>query len=981
MANRRSFLQSALGFGAGLLAPAKLVAATSKAPQPPAFNVPVITTDVGDLPFTLDGNVKVFHLVAEVLKQKIAPDKTIDLWGFNGSAPGPTIQVTQGDRVRVIFDNHLPELTSMHWHGFEDLIQFDGQPGISQEAVPPGGRFVYEFDIHQAGTFFYHSHMGMQQLTGLLGGFIMHPKEPHRPHCDKDFLLHLQEYAVLPSSTVPNTMNMEYNWLLLNGKAGPATTPLVVRLGDRVRIRFVNMGMDHHPMHMHGHSFETTGTEAGRIKETAWWPGNTVLVGVAQARDVEFVANNPGDWMIHCHLPHHMMNEMSSNVGRMTLPTGMPSGVDMNTGMGMLNGTPGAPLGDDYGTSLGRGMGFGSDSDIATTNGPLSQPKAAAAMTMSMGNAQPVVAANAGNVPNFPQDAYMEGPMMNMDRMVERPENYGLRPGWSQYMQGMMTFVRVLPPDKYDEVIARMQAANRANDPYASLLKLDASIPMPKSVPRQGSGSMKKMTMMLAFMLLGAAFAHPQDSMPEMKQDSMPGMNMSPSAPATQAVPVTPQNTQTLQEPEDPAHKTGSDLPAPDLLAGIATRPALSLQSFLDLGQTTNPTLAQARDAAVRSEAEAHQAALYPNPTVGYQGEQIRGGSYGGGEQGGYVGQTIVLGGKLGLRRDIYRQQKQADVSLVEEQQLRIANDITQAFYTALTAQAKIVLQQRLLGLAADAVETVHQLANVGQADAPDVLETEVESEQAKIDFVSAQRDFIAAFRSLANQSGQPALPLSPLAGALEAPPELDAERQVAAIVAQSPMLKRMQQQVAVAEARLRAAKREVMPDLELKAGEQYNNERLGNTGALNKAAGPQSFASVGIDLPLWNRNQGNIEAARVDLDRAHQDIRSTELALRQGAEPLAQAYLAARFAAERYRTQLIPRAQRAYALYLAKYQNMSAAYPQVLVSQRTLFQLQLTYLNQLHAVWSNAVALQNFTLGGAVEGPATQGIEGARAN
>lgn len=151
----------------------------------------------------------------------------------------------------------------------------DGMPGISQEPVKPGGRFVYEFDIHQEGTYFYHSHMAMQEMAGMLGGFIMHPKEPYRPHCDKDFLIHLQEYAVLPNNMVPNTMNMEFNWLVFNGKAGPATTPLIVRLGDRVRIRFVNLGMDHHPMHLHGHTFYTTGTEGGRIPEVAWWPGNT----------------------------------------------------------------------------------------------------------------------------------------------------------------------------------------------------------------------------------------------------------------------------------------------------------------------------------------------------------------------------------------------------------------------------------------------------------------------------------------------------------------------------------------------------------------------------------------------------------------------------------------------------------------------------------------------------------------------------------
>ena len=851
----------------------------------------------------------------------------------------------------------------MHWHGFEDLIRYDGQPGISQDAVPPGGRFTYEFDIHQEGTYFYHSHMGMQQMTGLLGAFIMHPREPYRPHCDKDFLLHLQEYAVLPSNTIPNTMNMEYNWLLLNGKAGPATTPLIVRQGDRVRIRFVNLGMDHHPMHMHGHTFHTTGTEGGRIPETAWWPGNTVLVGVAQARNVEFVATNPGDWMIHCHLPHHMMNEMSSNVGRMTRRvTGMAAGVDMNSGMGMLNGTPGAPLGDDYATSLGRGMGFGSNSDMATTNGPLSQPQAAEAdMSMQMSgisSAQPDVAANAGNVPNFPQDAYMEGPMMNMDRMVERPENYGLRPGWSQYMQGMMTFVRVLPPDKYDAVLARMQASERTDDPYASILNSKASQTMP---------AMKKIAMLLAVGIFGACMAH--------GQQSMPGMTMARPASATPVI----RETQATQEPEEPGHTTGSNLPAPDLLADLAARRPMPLAAFVDAAQAASPALAEARGLARRSAAESRQAALYPNPTVGYQGEQIRGGSYGGGEQGGYIGQTIVLGGKLGLRRSVYDLQQQADATLLSDRTLGLRNDIEQAFYTALTAQAKVVIRQRLVSLAADAVETVHQLANVGQADAPDILETEIESEQAKVDFVTAQRDYIASFRALAAKSVQPSLPLSPLAGELETPPQIGAQQQVDRIVAESPAVKRMQQQVLVEEARLKAAQREPMPDLELKVGEQYNNERIGTNLALpgppGKATGPQSFASAAISLPLWNRNQGTIEAARVEVERARQQVLSSQLSLRAAAEPLAQAYLAAQFAAERYKTQIIPRAQRAYALYLAKYQHMSEAYPQVLTSQRTLYELQLKYLSALHDAWSNATALQNFTLREAAREPGSPSI------
>jgi FtsP/CotA-like multicopper oxidase with cupredoxin domain len=332
MANRRSFLQSALGLSAGLFTTDKLFASTSRSSagrvrktssehSTPAFNVPVVTPDVDDLPFTIDGNVKVFHLIAEPVRRQISPWKTIDCWGYNGSAPGPTMQANEGDRVRIIVDNHLPESTSMHWHGFEVPLPMDGMPYVSQRPIPPGGRFIYEFTLRQNGTFFYHSHGAMQEMMGMMGLFILHPKTPYQPHVDHDFGLVLQEWALLPNQTVPNTANMEYNWLTLNGKSAPSTTPLLVRQGSRVRIRIANIGMDHHPIHLHGHTFQVTGTEGGRIPESAWWPGNTVLVGVAQARNVEFIANNPGDWMLHCHLPHHMMNNMMDLMGDRMMTT------------------------------------------------------------------------------------------------------------------------------------------------------------------------------------------------------------------------------------------------------------------------------------------------------------------------------------------------------------------------------------------------------------------------------------------------------------------------------------------------------------------------------------------------------------------------------------------------------------------------------------------------------------------------------------
>ena len=478
--NRREFFTHSL-LGAGLLASAKAggrqVSINTnedlKEERNPIYAgqpfLPAATPDLPDLPWEMDNGVKVFHLVAEPVKRQIHPQKTIDVWGYNGTSPGPTIQIMQEDRVRIIVDNHLPEATAVHWHGLEINTVMDGVPGITQAPIPPGGRSIYEFTLHQEGTYFYHSHMAMQEMLGMLGAFIMHPKQPHQPRVDKDFVIMLQEYAVLPNNTVPNTMSMEFNWLVFNGKAGPAITPLIVRLGDRVRIRLINMGMDHHPIHLHGNTFYVTGTEGGRAPESAWRPENTVLVGVAQARDIEFEAKYPGDWMLHCHLPHHMMNQMSSTVGAMTrLGKGMPAGLGMEEGMGMLAGAPGTPLGEDYGPGLGRGLGVGSTNDHALGNTPLSPQKSQAAMGAQQGgmgasgmNMQAEVSPNANSVPGFPQDAFMEGPMMAMDEAVQKPENSGLPPGWSAFMQGMMTLVRVLRQDEYGKIMEMI----RRNEP------------------------------------------------------------------------------------------------------------------------------------------------------------------------------------------------------------------------------------------------------------------------------------------------------------------------------------------------------------------------------------------------------------------------------------------------------------------------------------------------------------------------------------
>jgi manganese oxidase len=441
MSNRRSFLRNILA-GATAFASAKVLNAQEapemSSPQNPRAATPpkhlhghheelapqlVETPDLPNLPYRLDGATKEFHLIAEPVKRQIVPFKTMEVWGYNGSCPGPTIQANQGDRVRIIFDNHLPESTTLHWHGLEVPMDMDGLPYITQKPVPPGGRFVYEFTLHQEGTYFYHSHGAMQEMMGMIGLFILHPEKPYKPKIDHDYGIILQEWAILPNSTVPNTANMEFNWLTFNGVSAPSITPMIARLGSRVKIRIVNLGMDHHPMHLHGNQFVVTGTEAGRTPESTWRRENTSLVGVAQARDIEFDAKYPGDWMLHCHLPHHMMNSMSDLLGDRQIMT-------------------------------------------AATNDPqaLSQMQTLANSVPFQHIHHAPIADNANEVPGFPQDAFMD---MGMDDAVAKPETHGLPRNWSANMMGMMTLVRVLPDDKFDEImdLKRRRVADKQAPP------------------------------------------------------------------------------------------------------------------------------------------------------------------------------------------------------------------------------------------------------------------------------------------------------------------------------------------------------------------------------------------------------------------------------------------------------------------------------------------------------------------------------------
>lgn len=282
--------------------------------RPDVDYTPIVTPNGSTLPWKLVDGVKVFHLVVEPVKREFAPGLVVDCWGYNGQTPGPTIEVVEGDRCRFYVTNRLPEPTTVHWHGILLPNGMDGVAGLTQPYIKPGKTFKYEFTFRQHGTFMYHPHYDemTQMAMGMNGMIVIHPRKPAGPKVDRDFVYMLSEWAIHPGSSRPDpTVMSEFNILTLNSKAFPGTAPLVVRRGQRVRVRFGNLSaMDHHPIHLHGFQFKVTGTDGGAIPESAQWPETSVLVPVGSTRDIEFIADEPGDWAFHCHMTHHVMNQM-----------------------------------------------------------------------------------------------------------------------------------------------------------------------------------------------------------------------------------------------------------------------------------------------------------------------------------------------------------------------------------------------------------------------------------------------------------------------------------------------------------------------------------------------------------------------------------------------------------------------------------------------------------------------------------------------
>jgi len=330
---RRSFLKTAGAAMLGAAAVGKAGAASlpeapvqsSSATQPPLvppngrpYN-PVVTLNGWTLPWRMNGGVKEFHLVAEPVVREMAPGMKANLWGYNGQSPGPTIEAVEGDRVRLFVTNRLPEHTTIHWHGLLLPSGMDGVGGLVQPQIPPGKTWVYEFDLVKSGTFMYHPHADemVQMAMGMMGMFVVHPKDPRRFRADRDFVFLINAYDIDPGSFTPriNTM-LDFNLWSWNSRVFPGIDPLVARTGDRVRIRFGNLTMTNHPIHLHGHHFEVAGTDGGWVPKSARWPEVTADVAVGQMRAIEFDAV-AGDWAFHCHKSHHTMNAMGHAVPTM----------------------------------------------------------------------------------------------------------------------------------------------------------------------------------------------------------------------------------------------------------------------------------------------------------------------------------------------------------------------------------------------------------------------------------------------------------------------------------------------------------------------------------------------------------------------------------------------------------------------------------------------------------------------------------------
>ncbi len=262
----------------------------------------------------IENGVKVFDLEASVIRWSILPGVTVEAFAYNKQVPGPTLRVTQGDRVRINVTNRLPESTTVHWHGLDVPNAMDGPAYVTQKPIEPGETFSYEYTVEQSGTYFYHTHdhVDRQQALGLYGALIIDPKNPADAiTADLEYTVQLQEWLKREGLTFPS-MPMDGgfpNFFTINGKSYPATDTIKMKVGQLLKIRFVGSNTTAiHPMHIHGGPFEVAAIDGATLPQSARYTADTVNVGPGQRFDVLWRALRPGKWLLHCHIPHHTTN-------------------------------------------------------------------------------------------------------------------------------------------------------------------------------------------------------------------------------------------------------------------------------------------------------------------------------------------------------------------------------------------------------------------------------------------------------------------------------------------------------------------------------------------------------------------------------------------------------------------------------------------------------------------------------------------------
>ncbi len=398
----------------------------------------------------------------------------------------------------------------------------------------------------------------------------------------------------------------------------------------------------------------------------------------------------------------------------------------------------------------------------------------------------------------------------------------------------------------------------------------------------------------------------------------------------------------------------------------------VTLEHVQKIASESNPTLRQAETETRAAKARQQQAGLYPNPTVAYTGDEIRGGSVGGGKQGFFVQQTVVTGGKLGLSREVFGKDVKLTEIEAEEQKIRVQSAVKMAFLRVLAAQELLDARRDMAAIAQDNAETQRRLMNTGQADETELLEAEVEAQRMRMSARMQENTLREEWRSLAAVIGQPDLPLTTVAGDLEKGwPEVNEEETVEAIAKESPAVRIADVAEVRAQTVLGRARREAIPDIQVRGGMEYNHELL---GSVPFAKGWEGIAEVAVQIPLFNRNQGNVAAARADIDRAGQEKKRVALTLRERAASAVDQYANARLMATEYRDEMLPRAKKAYGLMVEKYGQMLASYPRVLDAQRKLYELQIEYIAALESAWTNGIALQGYLLTDGLEAPARPG-------